>query len=360
MNSTAKWRGAVLVALLAVAVPARADPGLAYAAMFQMVVLNLLFGVIEGLALAWMFRLRKWRTIGIMIVANYASSWFGALLMAGSFHWAALDIENALRSLWEAFAVSYALALVLEYPFVWFAIPKGGRRKIDAVKGSLVVQTLTYLLLFGFYASFSDISLVTQGTVVAAKEADLPPRARLFFISAEDGDVYGGLVRDRHWIPVFKLGSDSPWDRLVIRSELDGSASLVVDRYPEPTVAKPAVSWDDEPEWHRDVTDRGERDVVRLGAAADSPWTLRIGFYYLGGSNSVTRETFRLGFSTPLATWRVSNVTQLPDDKVVFQLGDDQICLLDPKTRKVALLARGWGPAVVLDPDDADRRGGHD
>jgi hypothetical protein len=41
-------------------------------------------------------------------------------------------------------------------------------------------------------------------------------------------------------------------------------------------------------------------------------------------------------------------LTHLPDDYIVFQLGDDQICLFDISKRQIALSARGQDPIVVL------------
>ncbi len=46
---------------------------------------------------------------------------------------------------------------------------------------------------------------------------------------------------------------------------------------------------------------------------------------------------------TPFGAWAVRNVVHLPSDKVLFQLGEDQICGFDPLKRQVALLWRGMG-----------------
>jgi hypothetical protein len=39
---------------------------------------------------------------------------------------------------------------------------------------------------------------------------------------------------------------------------------------------------------------------------------------------------------------------QLPGDLVLFQLGENQICVVDPNLKKVALLAHGRGPVAVI------------
>jgi hypothetical protein len=56
-------------------------------------------------------------------------------------------------------------------------------------------------------------------------------------------------------------------------------------------------------------------------------------------------------FETPFGDWAVRNATHLPTDKVIFQLGENQICLTDPEAKTIALLVHGRGPIAAI-PDD--------
>jgi hypothetical protein len=56
---------------------------------------------------------------------------------------------------------------------------------------------------------------------------------------------------------------------------------------------------------------------------------------------------------TPFGAWSVSNLTHLATDLLLFQLGDSQICLYDPGTHRLALVARGRGPVVVVEAPPA-------
>ncbi len=55
-----------------------------------------------------------------------------------------------------------------------------------------------------------------------------------------------------------------------------------------------------------------------------------------------------MAYETPFGAWPVRNAVHLPSDKVLFQLGDDQICGFDPVNRRVALLWRGRGAVPVI------------
>jgi hypothetical protein len=92
-------------------------------------------------------------------------------------------------------------------------------------------------------------------------------------------------------------------------------------------------------------------DVSRLGTAGKSGWRFWSGFWALEGLNGENAKDGRrlhLSLETPFLEWYIRNATQLPGDQVVFQLGRDQICILDPDAKKIALLARGWGPIVAI------------
>ena len=62
----------------------------------------------------------------------------------------------------------------------------------------------------------------------------------------------------------------------------------------------------------------------------------------------MTSESVRFSYETPFGAWTVRNAVHLPYDKVLFQLGDDQICAFDPVRRRVGLLWRGRGPVPVI------------
>ena len=71
-----------------------------------------------------------------------------------------------------------------------------------------------------------------------------------------------------------------------------------------------------------------------------------------GNSRYEKGSDFNYTVTTPFAIWPVSNATHIAGDYGVFQLGKDQICLLDPEKKRIALVARGFGPVVAKPPID--------
>ena len=72
----------------------------------------------------------------------------------------------------------------------------------------------------------------------------------------------------------------------------------------------------------------------------------------LRGENTNTGTKIKVRLETPFIQWQARNAIQLPNDQVIFQLGGDQICLFDPNTKRLAILARGRGPVVALSVEE--------
>ena len=55
-----------------------------------------------------------------------------------------------------------------------------------------------------------------------------------------------------------------------------------------------------------------------------------------------------LALASPLVAWNIFNVIQLPNDIVLLEM-NKQLCLFDYKTRRIALLAKGFGATAILE-----------
>ena len=343
-----------------------ADMGtpLMWATMLHLVFGNALIGLLEGLVLALIFHLRKRKTIGLLVLANYFSAWVGYHLLRGSFVKALpLDLYNAWFYVWLMVGLSYIMTLILEFPFVGVAFWRDPNWLRKSVVGSLIIQTVSYALLFGWYWLASGTSLYTSTKVVQPSEIVLPKGLLIYFISAEDGHVYSQnlATRDRH--KVSNIGLTNHDDRLLVRLNDDAwdlVARMATSARYDPTLvtigkihastAAPTV--DNEPyDEHM-----AAYHVQQLGNPNDrqwddSKWEFQSGYWPIEGLQGTTDKwatAVGFAFETPFGAWRVRNATQMPCDIVLFQLGDDQICLFDPTSNRVALVAKGRGPVVVM------------
>jgi len=100
-----------------------------------------------------------------------------------------------------------------------------------------------------------------------------------------------------------------------------------------------------------------EARALALGEAKSSPWEFRIGLWEaegILGMQKYSNTSTGFSFETPFGAWTVRNAIHLPTDKILLQLGDDQICLYDPLTQRIAILAKGRGPTAAIERDEVN------
>ena len=250
--------------------------------------------------------------------------------------------------------ITYLLTLLLEWPFVALCFRKteGWFRK--SLWGSLVVQSASYLVLFGWYWAASGTSLYTDLAVVQPSAISLRKDATLYYIPESNTAVYQRELDGEETKKICDLTPASSSNVISLREsrKASGRWDLVVGpEYEDPSPSDRTVTGGlactvAEPLRGR-LLPGG--DVPRF-AADKSGWQFNFGWMAgrLDGENAKTGKNLGLSLETPFAVWPVSHPTQLPSGQVVFQLGRNQICILDPNQRKVALIAKGRSPVITM------------
>ena len=334
---------------------------------------NALIGIGEGLLLGLLFSVPKGKSVSVMILANYVSAWLGVLFIESA-DALPMDLTNVRMWFWIMVAATYCMTLLLEWPFVARCFRGTQNWFRQSVRASLVVQSVSYILLCGCYWMASDTSLYSRMNVVASADLALPESVLVYFISSEDGNVYRGQLTGGSEQKIFELHSTNLNDRLFIRqNRVDSNRWDLVARFETESRSNPhfvdiltnmmveaAPDWftiyagspRDEGRWTSPVR------IQSLGSATNSHWKFSVGGLLLEDLqvwNETTGESVRLSYETPFVAWRVWNAVHLPTDKVLFQLGDDQICAFDPARRQVGLLWKGRGPVPVIEKTNVEQ-----
>jgi len=336
-----------------------ADAGtpLVWATGFHLLVGNAIIGLLEGGLLSRAFGLPAGRCIGLLIIANYVSAWTGEMLMPHLFWRYATDIYSGLRVTWALIAGTYLLTLFVEWPFVASSFWKTSKWFVRSIKASLLIQSVSYVLLFGGYWAVSGKSLYTKMDVVSPQELSLPNGIVLFYISETNGDVYRADPEFLQDVKVMALGSTNHWAWAFLDLEESDTFTnywdIVAHLVPEQgenqsVVVFPCVSTvglvAEEQAWRTTKYGGWGREAFQIGAATNSNWKFGwahwpdIGMWARNGSRTV-----RVAFGTPFGGWLAARVIHLPDDKALLQLGSHQICLVDVVNSKIALVRNGYG-----------------
>jgi len=349
-------------------ISALADVGtpLVWGTTFHLFLGNALLGLAEGWLLARVFRLSVRSCAWRLVIANYLSAWIGVSLMGFLFARYATDIYTGLRVTWLLVAGTYVLTLIIEWPFV-AACFRGTRHWLKAsIKASLLVQSASYLCLFGGFWLLSGTSLYTTMEVVPREEITRPPGVVMFFISSSDGDVYRSEVgADTEW-KIAKLGSTNyQRDHLELRESVLQSNFWDLAAVLESDEAKIVLTQISSREqippkqaWRTSQYHGWGVGAFQAGDATNSRWSLgwahwpEVGMWAQDGSS-----TLRIAYGLPFGGWTPYRAVHLPNDNALLQL-DQQICLVDFAHKKIALLRKGYGVIAfsedqIVEPDAA-------
>jgi hypothetical protein len=224
-------------------------------------------------------------------------------------------------------------------------------------KVSLVVQTISYIIMMVVYSIASNASLLTEVEVVKPGEFRFPETIEIFYIDPADGDVYRRSIQGGAAQKIYELNSTSRMDMLstspathAASTELKAwihSRKESIAIIPDLRVRHIAIS--EQPE----VTSIGMNDgrSAKLDVPAGTAWDFSTGFGNRGGLSATHRQTnerFEVSMEAPFLVWHARNAVHLPGDLALFQLGENQICVFDPATRRIALLWHARGFVAVI------------
>lgn len=357
----------VLLLLLPAVVWANAGTPLMWAKPLHLAIGNFLIAVFEAASLCLLLRPRKpafSRLLLVLVPLNYASAGLGWWLFdAVAVPRVDLHIDNIYSFLSWAILASFVLTLLIEGPGIVWAFRRQQARWWLSLLAPLLGHLLSYPAMLLWYRAASTDSLLVRTTIVPAAELAWPEHATLWYI-----DRAGTQLRRRDAsgdAVVQEILSTARNDRLVAVANATGSYDLHLAAVPDDnmftsqtvgsdlliadvaTQADTEASVADSNGWLGSWSNWGA--VEPLG---ESAWTVAVGHWPVEGLRLDHPEhgPQRLAMELPGAFWPIRNAQLLPGDLLVFQLGWDQICALHLPTGRLALLARGRGPAVGLRP----------
>ena len=388
-------RQMVLITFLTTILPAiaHANMGPSFNARFEfhLLFLTWIIGIVEGLLLCTLFRAwrpRVWmfRIFFSMIAANVASAWLGMQFLNSRYAdqiMGDITIENLIPVFWTMVCVTFVLTMIIEFPFFLAALY--GRKWLvpKAMTATLILHCISYSrLFFCTYGGEESMNMVTELQVVPALAFEMKEDYDLYYISPDGknvlrSDLAGNdkeviATLDMEGIPdrlcacprkvteeiqdnkkhksVQRICWESGFDLYVLMN-INGKyeTKLLLEHF-SPHSAIKLFGGEYKGGW--DIETWGDfRNFMSFGDV--EKWEFNSdfwGWFSVRGIEQGRHARYRI--LTFFVQWPVRNGTHIAGDYAVFLLGKDQICILDPEKKRIALIARGFGPVVAKPPLD--------
>jgi hypothetical protein len=344
---------------------------------------NIVIGIGEGLVI-WIFlRTRFWKTLGIMILANYLSWIVGEVILLPFLAQAGKRLlgEQPLYHVWEfmryVLAVAFGMSVLLEWPFCFWALNQKRHRIIKSILVILNVNVASYAFLIHFYLGLSGTTVLTKLTQDPSLSFAATPKAWIYFLALNEGGLcriridgteqqrildYQGIVDCGYektkrnpvssiTLEVRSSEQDGYWD-LCFWIEKPQRAKLLLKAFiaksNAPVIEDNSVANDPNRPANILHVKANYRPIDPVYLTSSS-WDVHVGGWAYEGLTAIKEQiTKQYAIELPFMTWHSRYPTVLPDSQVVYQLGD-QIVLLDLEKDLIGVIARGYSPVVVLE-----------
>lgn len=378
---------------------------LAFVFFSRLIFGNFVIGVIEGLIVYKILHATKKRAIWIMILANYVSMLAGLLLIDVL----GLGISYGFLGttpLYNVFYVilfmpvfAYCVTVLMEWPFCFWIHKDKPKSLARSFVASLAAQTVSYTLILPFYFLTSNINLYRQTTLDPTLSFAKNSNACIYFVSTEDRFLYrcrtNGTAAERvydeeqlrgyglfiwpnstertlelwYGTDYYASSKDNKRKKILYNLPWDGSLPtwyrthwyrMGSNTEWQDLLVNPNLKhlWETEPKYDDDSIefyDDFNDEVADYRSQEQKEWHIAISpFTYLGHglrARNSKGALIDISFHTPYLVWGCSNVTVLPDNQVIFELGWKMIILFDLDSRKIGMLARGHSPVVVFEKE---------
>jgi hypothetical protein len=329
---------------------------------------NAAIGWIEGLLLLKWFQTPRSLSIAILVLANYVSAWVGVVWAIGRLaRIPKITIENAYLWLWIFAALSFIVTVFVEYPFFWFLLRKQQQSFRKALKATLMIHGISYIVLLSWYKLNSPTSLLTELDVVSVDR--LQPREEyvLYFITPDGTQVVRSSLDGKRQETIKTLKATDKDKELCIREQDKNTFDLVARSQDHrvkmrdglevvlsdftsriPNYQRPKHLSNSEQDREGDCIEYYYGTVPKF--PENTNWDYQTSVWAAGGimgHNKTENRHFHFALETPLVSWAAINATHLAGDFVVLQLGEDRIYILQPQEKKIAPIVQGRSPIVV-------------
>jgi len=286
----------VLCFLMPSMIYANSITSLIFVNLFYLLIGNILISIFESWFIIKFFKLKKSKKILLIIIlANYTSMLLGDLIISIIRSMMIIDIYNIKQIILYFTITLFILTLILELPFYIFIFKKGKNTLKKGIKALILANTISYIIIISIYLLTIDISLINHYNAVDLKNMNFKHH---YYIEYDKVNIKRYKTSS---IENIKLINSKKNKR--IKDNLGTINSLL----------KSKNKW----------------DLVNYSYAIYS------------GSFPITQQI-------PKLSSRFSYATYIGDDKILFQLDEYQIIVLDLKTSKMALVTYGKNPKIYF------------
>jgi hypothetical protein len=331
---------------------ANAGTALMWMPILQLILGNILIGIIEGIIISMLFKTKWFHTLLIMIAGNYVS-WLIGNGLINVYQNVMIDslfeLENVFVLWILGLVILYFLTVLIELPFFRWAFLKNDRLWSRSWKLSLIINSITYTLMVIIYLSVSKYSFFTE---LEIDQSILNNKSKFEVFYTFKGNIYQGLLKqDFSGDKIYQIPDTIKYPYLKLEEDsINETIDLhLINYYGDTLLIQKSFVEANNKIYYPSISEKYSRTTVDFRDTTKRDWKASAGGWAIDGitfhEKDNTQQNF--GFEVPWMFWRIGNVSILNDSEVMFII-NDRIVILNKNSKKVAFVSKGYNYMIRL------------
>jgi hypothetical protein len=312
--------------------------------IFQLLVGNIVIGIVEGLIVTLIYKIKWYRSIFIMILGNYIS-WIIGNGMIYLFQAYIIESFFKLNGIFLAWIISmfilFIVTIVIEMPFFYWILKKMNRKWFHAFKISFIINFFTYIAMILIFLSISEFSFFTKLKVT---QSLLKKNYPIELIIKQNNEIVTGKIgypfKVENRITLTKEFEHSRF--IFIKDSISNGIDLQLINNEKRSylVQKKIISFSDTifyPNFYKLF----DQKIADFRGINQNIWDVNV--YGWGGDGITIMEkedrVANYAFEVPWMSWNINNVSIINKSELLFQI-KDRLVLLNKDTKEIAYITK--------------------
>lgn len=334
----------IIIFLIPQAILANAGTALMWMPIYQLIIGNLLIGLVEGFTVSLIFKTKWHRSILIMIGGNYVS-WLignGLILLLQDF---IIDSAFQLKGVFIAWIVSllilYFLTVIIELPFFNWIFSKENRSWKRSWRLSLILNVITYTAMILIYLSVSKYNFFTD---LKINQSLLDGDYKFELYLKQGGKIYKGKIsNDFERELVYEIPEKYKYLRpLLIENSKDSTIDLFLVNYNNDTLLlENSFIETKEKVFYPSLNEKYSWVTSDFRDTTNREWKASAGGWAIDGltirDENELKENY--AFEVPWMFWGIGQVSIINQTELICQIYG-RLIIMNKDTKEIAYITK--------------------
>lgn len=332
-----------IIIIIPQSILANAGTALMWMPIIQLILGNIIIGIIEGFFTALIFKTKWIRSILIMIAGNYVSWLIGNGLIT-VFQTYLIDSLFNLKSVFALWIISlvilFFLTVLIELPFFRWTFAKNERNWSKPWKLTLILNAFTYAAMIMFYLSASKYNFFTD---LKINQSLLENKNSFELYYMNNGEVFRGKINSKI-DKIFQIPEDIKYPYFQLKPDTSNKTIdlFIANYYGDTLLIQKSFIDENDKLYYPKLYKKYSRVFSDFRDTLNYDWDARAGSWAIEGltirDNFDNKENY--AFEVPWMFWGIGQISIINNSELICVI-NNRIIILNKDTKEIGFITKG-------------------